>query len=199
MARPQLWLLAGGNGAGKSTFYNRYLAPRGLRFVNADEIARMIAPNDPMSASYEAAGLGEEIRTRLLQQRESFCFETVFSHPSKIDFAARARALDYEIVLVFIHLTDASLNQARVAHRVRGGGHDVPADKVASRIPRTLEHIRAVFPLCDRVDVLDNSSAQEPYRRVFTLQAGRLTAHQDPLPGWALALLETQAGRSPGV
>lgn len=194
MARPQLWLLAGGNGAGKSTFYHRYLAPRGLRFVNADEIARLIAPNDPMSASYEAAGLGEEIRTRLLQQRESFCFETVFSHPAKIDFVAQARALDYEIVLVFIHLGDAGLNQARVAHRVRGGGHDVPAEKVVSRIPRTLANVRAAFPLCDRVDVLDNASAQAPYQRIFTLQAGRVTAHIDPLPGWARALLEPQPG-----
>ncbi len=63
--------------------------------------------------------------------------------------------LGYEIILVFIHLSDVALNQARIAQRVREGGHHVLDEKVISRIPRTLKFIRKVLPLCDQVYILD--------------------------------------------
>ena len=94
--RKQLWLLAGGNGAGKSTFYRTALQPRGMALVNADNIARDMAPDSTEEASYAAAQLAEHLRYDLLNKGVSFCFETVFSHPSKIDFIAQAKALGYE-------------------------------------------------------------------------------------------------------
>jgi predicted ABC-type ATPase len=143
----QLWVLAGGNGAGKSTFYNLFLAPTGIKLVTADIIAKIVEPENPESVSYEAANVAEQIRKELLQQGVSFCFETVFSHPSKIDFIAQARVQGYEVILVYIHLNTSELNQARVYQRVTEGGHSVPADKIHSRIPRTMRHIGAVLPL----------------------------------------------------
>ena len=134
----QLWILAGGNGAGKSTFYRTQLRPLGLPFINADILAKELYPESPEEHSYDAAKLATEMRFRLLQEGRSFCFETVFSHPSKIDFVAQAKVLDYEIILVFIHLDMVSLNQARVAQRISEGGHRVPDDKIANRIPRLL-------------------------------------------------------------
>ena len=95
-------------------------------------------------------------RERLLQQGVSFCFETVFSHVSKIDFVANAKAQGYEIVLVYIHLDTSELNEARVYQRVTEGGHSVPVDKIHSRIPRTMKHIGAVLPLVDEARLLDN-------------------------------------------
>ncbi len=128
----QLWLLAGGNGAGKSTFYRTRLEPLGLPFVNADVLAKQLYPEQPEQHSYEAAKIAKGMRTQLLQKGRAFCFETVFSHPSKIDFVAKAKVIGYDIVLVFIHLDLASLNQARVAQRVSDGGHHVPEEKVSS-------------------------------------------------------------------
>jgi predicted ABC-type ATPase len=168
VAVAQLWLLAGGNGAGKSTFHRLYLAPRGLPFVNADVLARELFPDAPQRASYEAARVAEAIRARYLSERRSFCFETVFSHPSKIDFVAEAKALGYEIVLVFVHLGMSELNHARVAQRVSAGGHDVPADKIDQRIPRTLENVAKAIPLCDEVRLLDNSRADRPFEPMAT-------------------------------
>jgi predicted ABC-type ATPase len=85
MADPrQLWVLAGGNGAGKSTFFHLYLAGYGIPFVNADLIARDLNPEKPEEVSYHAAILADQIREDLIAQRTSFCFETVFSHESKI-------------------------------------------------------------------------------------------------------------------
>ena len=122
----QLWVLAGGNGAGKSTFYQIALAPLGVKLINADFIAKVINPDQPELVSYEASGLAEKIRFALLRQGTSFCFETVFSHPSKIDFIASAKALGYEVILVYIHLDTAELNEARVHQRVSEGPREFP-------------------------------------------------------------------------
>ena len=188
--KKQLWILAGGNGAGKSTFYRTRLATKGLAFINADIIARQLYPDAPESHSYDAARIAAEIRSQLLEQGRSFCFETVFSHPSKIDFVAEAKALGYEIILVFMHLGDSNLNQARVAQRVSEGGHDVPADKVINRIPRTLKNIRIALPLCDQVYVLDNATYSNPFKQIATLSNGMLEIHQKALPAWAVELLK---------
>ena len=64
----QLWLLAGGNGAGKSTFYRTQLQPLGMPFVNADNIAREVFPDHPEAHSYEAAAIAENMRNELLAE-----------------------------------------------------------------------------------------------------------------------------------
>ena len=187
--RKQLWLLAGGNGAGKSTFYRTALQPRGMALVNADNIARDMAPDSTEEASYAAAQLAEHLRYDLLNKGVSFCFETVFSHPSKIDFIAQAKALGYEVVLVFIHLDNSDLNKARVIQRVSEGGHNVPEEKIESRIPRTLNHIKTALPLADEVYLLDNSRWDMPLRRIAALKAGTPVIYADTLPAWARDLL----------
>lgn len=187
--KKQLWLLAGGNGAGKSTFYRTRLAPSGLSFLNADILAKLLYPQAPEAHSYRAAKLAEHLRLQLLQQGRSFCFETVFSHPSKIDFVAHAKALGYEIVLVFIHLCDPALNQARIAQRVSEGGHHVPDDKVISRIPRTLKLIKKTLPLCDHVYILDNSRADNPFQQLTVIRDGQIVFRYDVTPDWCSELL----------
>jgi predicted ABC-type ATPase len=185
----QLWVLAGGNGAGKSTFYRLFLAPRGIRLLNADLIAVEINPESPEMAGYEAAYFISRLGEDLLDQGVSFCFETVFSHESKIDFVARAKALGYEIILVYIHLDTPALNEARVHQRVSEGGHNVPAEKTRSRIPRTMKHIATALPLADEAHLLNNSSRKDPYREVTVVKLGRRTKTVDPLPKWAADIL----------
>ncbi len=188
--KKQLWVLAGGNGAGKSTFYQTQLATMGLPFINADRIAEELFPESAESHSYDAAKIAAYMREQLITQGESFCFETVFSHPSKIDFLAQAKANGYEIVLVFIHLDDVNLNQARVVQRVAEGGHQVPPEKIESRIPRTLENIKKSLALCDEVYILDNSSYDDPFARIAMIKKGRLSLHNAPLPEWGIQLLD---------
>jgi predicted ABC-type ATPase len=185
----QLWLLVGGDGAGKSTFYQLVLEPLGLPFVNADRLAKLVYPAAAEEHSYEAAMLAEQQRNTLLLSGASFCFETVFSHPSKIDFTARAKGLGYTVIMVLIHLEQAELNAARVAQRVQEGGHNVPTEKLLKRIPRLLDQVKTAIPLCDEVRVLDNSSAENPFRPVMTIKLGQAEFHQHPLPGWAKQLL----------
>jgi predicted ABC-type ATPase len=188
----QLWLLVGGNGAGKSTFYRLVLEPLGLPFVNADRLAQLVYPDAAEERSYEAALLAEQQRNTLLLSGASFCFETVYSHPSKIDFTARAKALGYDVIMVVIHLEQAELNAARVAQRVREGGHNVPTEKLLKRIPRMLKQVKASIPLCDEVRVFDNSSAEDPFQPVMTIKMGGVELHQQPLPRWAAQLLDSR-------
>ncbi|KAF3983357.1 MAG: dephospho-CoA kinase [Methylococcales symbiont of Hymedesmia sp. n. MRB-2018] len=186
----QLWLLAGGNGAGKSTFYRTQLEPLGLPFINADILAKQLFSEQAEQHSYKAARIAETMRLDLLQQGRTFCFETVFSHPSKIDFVAQAKTMGYEVILIFIHLDQISLNQARVAQRVSEGGHNVPKDKVESRIPRTLQNIKQVLPLCDRCYLLDNSRLDSPFQQIAEIKGNRqVIVKFDPLPEWAKAML----------
>ena len=172
----------------------------------------------PEQASYDAARLAWRLAHELLDQGVSFCFETVFSHPSKIDFTARAKALGYEVVLVFIHLDDPALNLARIctgfaeatarnrprklrnrrrfagiiekiAQRVVEGGHTVPEEKVATRIGRTLVNIGQALPIADEVHLLDNSSHEDPFRLVGVLKNGVVEMDGSTAPSWALELL----------
>ena len=189
--RKQLWILAGGNGAGKSTFYRTQLAPLGLPFINADVLAKELYPQAPEEHSYDAAKLATELRFRLLNEGRRFCFETVFSHPSKIDFVAQAKAIGYEIILVFIHLDTVSLNQARVAQWLSEGGHNVPDEKVASRIPRLLHNIKKTLPLCDQVRILNNSRIDTPFQQVAVIRNGQKIQQEISLPDWAKELLES--------
>ena len=188
MNTKQLWLLAGGNGAGKSTFYRTQLEPLNIPFVNADVIAKQLYPDAPEENSYHASVIAEQLRYKLIREQQSFCFETVFSHHSKIDFVAHAKAMGYQIILVFIHLESDSLNKARVSQRVVEGGHHVPDEKVVSRIPRLLENIKTIIPMCDQVRALDNSSSLNPFELVFTIRNGDVVKHITQ-PRWAEYLL----------
>jgi len=91
--------------------------------------------------------------------------------------------------MVLIHLQSVELNHSRIATRVSEGGHNVPAEKVISRVPRLLEHVRASIPLLDVLRVIDNSSALDPFRPVFTIRDGHMAIQCEPMPDWAAALL----------
>lgn len=188
--QPELWLLVGGNGAGKSTFYERFLARRSIPLVNADNIARALWPDSSEKHSYEAALIAEKERYRLLKERQSFCFETVFSHPSKIDFVGAAKAAGFRIRMFYFHLETAALNKARVTTRVQSGGHNVPEEKIESRIPRAYANLRECVGLADELHLVDNSSLDRPFVRVAAWKNGEWQHYCEKLPAWAQDVLD---------
>ncbi|THB77241.1 MAG: dephospho-CoA kinase [Desulfobacteraceae bacterium] len=185
----QLWILAGGNGSGKSTFYEQYLSKTGIKIVNADLVAKEIDPDHPEKVSYEAATVATEIRNELLRKGVSFCFETVFSHESKIDFIGLAKSYGYTVILVYFHLMDSSLNEARVHQRVQEGGHAVPADKIRSRIPRLMKNIKTALTIVDEARILDNSSARDRFKQIVIIKAGKYDMKVDPVPDWVKEIM----------
>ena len=169
-----LVVLAGSNGAGKTTFFELYLQSLGLPFVNADVIAQTLSALDPARVAYEAAGLAELVRRDLVTQRASFCMETVFSDPAgdKVQFLREAQSAGYLIIFLCFRLSDAALSSARVSQRAARGGHDVPGEKIAARFERTRRNVAAALQFVDLGLIIDNSSAQDPFRLVERWERG---------------------------
>jgi predicted ABC-type ATPase len=180
-AAPVVVAIAGPNGAGKSTFHAIRLAAAGLRFVNADVLAKAVG-----AGPYEAAELARRTRESLLVLRESFVFETVFSDPAgeKLDFLLRAKAAGYTVVLCFIGLADVALSKQRVAERVVRGGHPVPEAKLEERFGRTLRNLERAVRVLPSVLVYDNSDPAWPLREVAVYRSGERVDDHGPLPPW---------------
>lgn len=185
----QLWVLAGGNGSGKSTFYNTWLKNKGVEFINADLIEKRLDLTTDSEPSYEAAKIARKLFRENIEMGRSFCFETVFSHESKLEMIKEAQRLGYFVNLVFIHLSNSDLNQLRVKQRVSTGGHPVPSDKIVSRIPRTLVLIKQAIQVADCSIVFDNSQYDNPYMPVAKKRGGEVTIYAEPLPEWAAEVL----------
>ena len=188
--RPILVAVAGPNGAGKTTFYNAHLRPAGLRFVNADEMARELAID-----AYEAARIVTQVRQELVRCRESFVFETVFSDPmgDKLAFLKAAAQAGYTVVLCFIGIAGPEISEQRVAMRVSQGGHDVPSEKLVARFPRTMANLRAAIGELPYVMIFDNEDLAASFKTVALLQNGRVVWSADQLPEWRQGLMP--AGR----
>lgn len=192
--KKQRWCLVGGNGAGKSTFYHRQLEPSGLEFVNADLIARSLHQTVGAAESKEAQEIARQAVEQKISRGDTFCFETVFSHISKVTLLRQAKAAGYEVNLVMIHLSTPQLNLARVHQRVEKGGHNVPADRVSARIPRMLEHVKMVLGEVDNAMLIDNSSGSQAMKTVAVVANGIVKKKEESVPTWAadlLASLET--------
>lgn len=191
MSTPVLHLLAGSNGAGKSTLAESILIPRThLPFVNADLIAEQLWPGDRDEQSRRAAAVSQlaaEERDRLLAEKVSFITETVFSHPSKLDLLRRAQLRGYTVSLHIVMVPE-DLAVARVADRVTFGGHTVPEDKIRGRYGRLWELVAQARAVVDRADFYDNSSLDQPFRRVAVYEYGQPVG-QPRWPAWTPAPL----------
>lgn len=168
-ARPIVVALAGSNGAGKSTFFHAHLADAGLRFINADDLA---AEMD--LGAYEAADLAASIRRGLIEQGESFVFETVLSDPvgAKVAELEEAHRRGANVVLIFIRIDSSDTSKQRVSMRVAQGGHDVPDEKLETRFDRTLANLNRAIRSLPLVVVFDNTELTQPYRLEAIYQTG---------------------------
>jgi predicted ABC-type ATPase len=146
-AKPTIYLIAGCNGAGKTTFAKEFLPKevKCLRFLNADEIARGLSPLKPSASAVQAA------RLLLLQ------IESTLSGKTYLRLFRRAHRLGYDIELNYLWLSSPSHAIARVRERVKKGGHHVPAADIRRRFKRSLVHLLDDYlPLAARWIVWDN-------------------------------------------
>ena len=158
-AAPSIVILAGPNGAGKSTAAAALLPNLAvMTFVNADVIAREIAPDQPEQAAFEA---GRRMLTRLEElttARESFAMETTLSGRAYASWLRRCVADGYEVNLVFLWLPSADASIERVARRVQAGGHSIPEEVIRRRYLLGIKNfLRLYRPLATTWELYDSA------------------------------------------
>ncbi len=197
---PLLVMIAGSNGAGKSTFYEACLESLPIPFINADRIAaelraatRLWPPKLSGLAADEAARrLADEERQASTVLRRSFMTETVLSDPvgAKVAMLNEARERGFGVWLFFIGVSSPELSAARVLERVSSrAGHDVPPDRIQSRYPRTLANLPGAIMAASQAVLLDNDLPDAPYRFVARFENGVLVRASGLVPTWARAVL----------
>lgn len=110
--------------------------------------------------SYSIAAFADFLRNSYIKRGVSFSAETVFSHPTKLDFLKMAKQNGYKIYIYFISTSDPRLNIERVKQRVEEGGHDVPQDKITSRYDRCMKQFADALLYADRAFFWDNSTTE---------------------------------------
>ena len=132
---PKIVIIAGPNGAGKTTFARAFLPQEAQcpRFINADLIAAGLSPFAPEAAAIKAGRLMLQEIAACVAQRESFAFETTLAGQVYLRRIDEWRRLGYHVALFFLSLPTADMAVARVAERVRQGGHDIPEPVIRRR------------------------------------------------------------------
>jgi len=145
--QPEVVVLAGPNGAGKTTSSERLLADTlaVMTFVNADAIARGLAGFAPDSAAVEASRIMLERLRGLAQQKVSFAFETTLAARSYAALLRQWKAAGYSVRIYYFWLASVDLAVARVAERVRSGGHSVPDVTIRQRYERSMRNFFSMY------------------------------------------------------
>ncbi|ASF46206.1 AAA family ATPase [Methylovulum psychrotolerans] len=155
--QPQLVIVGGANGTGKTTFARQYAQTENLPYLGADDIAFQLAPSNPAAVRVAA---GREFSRRLsvaLKTQQSLVIESTLSGGSLARTIAKAREDGYLITIVFVFLDSEALCLHRIAGRVQQGGHDVPEDDVRRRFGRVFPVFWHQYrPLAERCLVVYN-------------------------------------------
>ena len=156
-----LYVLAGCNGAGKTTVAY-FILPEILQckeFVNADEIAKGLSPFQPDKALYAAGKILLKRIDEFIERGIDFAIETTLSAIYYREIIKKAQDNGYYVNLIFFWLKNTELAKERVRLRVSEGGHSVPDDVVERRYHKGLVNFFDTFmPLCDNVMLFDNSA-----------------------------------------
>jgi predicted ABC-type ATPase len=159
--QPTLHIIAGANGAGKTTFALEYLPRYGgcRNFINADLIARGLSPFDPDISALAAGRLFlQQIRVQLAGYN-TFAFETTLAGQSHVNLIKRIKKCGYRIALFFLWIPTVELAEKRIAERVMTGGHSIPTKTVRRRFKRGLINLFKLYmPMADYCAIFDNSS-----------------------------------------
>ena len=160
MEDKRLYIIAGCNGAGKTTASYAIL-PHVIgivEFVNADEIAKGLSPFNPEDMAIKAGRLMLERINELLDAGKSFALETTLATRSYIHLVRQARQRGYTVQILFFYLKTVALAKQRVAERVAQGGHNIPPNVIERRYHAGLRNLLHIF--MDEVDrwvIYDNS------------------------------------------
>jgi predicted ABC-type ATPase len=161
MEKPTLWIVAGPNGVGKTTYAFRHIqaVTGSTRFVNLDEIARGLSPLDPKAGQRRAARTALSVMDDMILEKASFSIETTLAGRTHLGLLTRAAHAGFRVNLLFFAVRSVDISRARIARRVSEGGHDVPEDDLVRRFGRSQANFRVYADKADLWRVFDNNGA----------------------------------------
>ena len=205
-------VLAGVNGAGKSSLMGAHVRALGGEYFNPDEAARRIRAGKPRIAQREANGLawneGRRLLERAIAERLDYTFESTLGASTFPRLLAQAADEGAEVWVWFVGLDSPEHHLARVKARVEGGGHDIPEADIRRRWDASRQNLVALMPKLSRLWLYDNSADADPAqgraprpRLLLEMRGRRIVAPAklDDTPAWAKPLvaraLQIDAGR----
>jgi len=164
MSKKQIIIIAGPNGAGKTTFARSFLPEEAqcLRFINADLIAAGLSPFAPETVAFKAGRLMLEEMADCARKGESFAVETTLSGLHYLALITQWQAQGYFVSLYFLSLPNVDMAIARVAERVKQGGHDIPTEVIRRRFSAGLRNFHTVYKSAVNAWALFDNSGETP-------------------------------------
>lgn len=195
-------VLAGVNGAGKSSLMGANVRAQGGEYFNPDEAARRIRESRPRLSQREANGLawneGRRLLERAIDERRDYTFESTLGASTIPRLLTRAADDGANVWVWFVGLDSAERHLARVRSRVKAGGHDIPEADIRRRWDASRENLVALMPKLARMWIYDNSDEADPAsghaptpRSILEMDHGRIvgTSNLRATPAWAKPLV----------
>jgi predicted ABC-type ATPase len=172
MNEKNLFIIAGCNGAGKTTASVTILPEiiNCKEFVNADEIAKGLSPFQPEKVAFESGRIMLNRIDELLKENESFAFETTLSTRSYKNKIKTAREKGFTITLLFFWLQNVELAKERVKIRVSEGGHNIEPEIIERRYLNGIKNLFEIYlPIVDGLLIFDNSEGKHELLAIKTI------------------------------
>jgi predicted ABC-type ATPase len=195
---PRIYVLAGVNGAGKSSIGGAAFRATGADYYNPDEVARQFMAADPgltqADANSAAWRKGVELLTRAIDERKNFAFETTLGANTIPRLLAQAASQGIEFYVWYVGLSSPELHVERVRERVRRGGHDIAAEHIYRRYEHSRLNLIDLLPRITALRIYDNSTDGDPAagkipqpRLVLRMEHGKVLNPHDlkNTPNWA--------------
>lgn len=204
-ARPFIFVLAGVNGAGKSSVGGALLAEHGLAWYNPDSYARELVAQlglEAVDANSRAWEYGRSQLAAAIASGRNYAFETTLGATTIPELLAQA-SRSHDLVMLFCGLASAEMHLRRVRARVASGGHDIPVAKIRERWISSRMNLIRLMPLLARLQVFDNSAEAAPGEEIpepvllLEMVGGRLVfpeaddaAALEATPEWARPIVQ---------
>lgn len=196
--QPHIHVLAGVNGAGKSSIGGAAVRHFGGEYFNPDEAARTLREKHSaltqMDANSAAWLHGVRLLKRAIEERLDCTFETTLGGHTIVRLLMQAAEQGIEVHVWYIGLSSPDLHIERVRARVRQGGHDIPEDTIRLRYEHSRLNLIELLPRLTTLHVYDNSADADPAAghtptpaRVLRMDQGRIIGPPDlaSTPNWA--------------
>jgi len=165
-AQPRIYVLAGVNGAGKSSLGGAAIRAMGGDYYNPDEVARALMAAEPRLAQAQANAkawlIGKNLLEKAIRDRLDFAFESTLGASTIPALLRTAAQQGYAVHLWYVGLSSPELHLARVKSRVRKGGHDIPEADIRRRYEHSRLNLIALLPHLVALRIYDNSAEADP-------------------------------------